>query len=88
MGYSHIHFLADEQIKKQAFDVIKSNGLTPAQMFNLLLAEIAQTRTLPANLHLKNQIVSQNDLAEKLACSDDLDIEFERIDLNLREVDW
>lgn len=88
MSYSHIHFLADETVKKQAFDVIKSHGLTPAQMFNLLLAEIAQTRTLPVNFHLKNQLVSQNNLAEKLACDDDLDIEFERIDLNLREVDW
>ncbi|QMT31134.1 type II toxin-antitoxin system RelB/DinJ family antitoxin [Alysiella filiformis] len=86
MSYSHIHFLADENIKKQAFDVIKSHGLTPAKMFNLLLAEIARTRVLPVNVNPHSYATTQNTLAEKLACDDGLDIEFERIDLGLREV--
>lgn len=43
-------FRVPEEIKNQAFEVIKNYGLTPTQAINMFLREIAQTHTLPLRL--------------------------------------
>lgn len=37
----------DKKIKQQAFEIIEQYGMTPEQVFNLLLREIATTQSIP-----------------------------------------
>lgn len=43
-------FRVPEDIKNQAFEVIKNYGLTPTQAINMFLREIALTHTIPLRL--------------------------------------
>lgn len=43
-------FRVSEGLKTEAFKVINEYGLTPSQVFNLFLTEIANTKTIPVNL--------------------------------------
>ncbi|NBI13793.1 type II toxin-antitoxin system RelB/DinJ family antitoxin [[Haemophilus] felis] len=47
---SAVNFRTQESIKAQAFEVIKSYGLTPAQVLNMFLTQIAKTNTIPLSL--------------------------------------
>lgn len=47
---SSFSFRTQESVKKQAFDVIKSYGMTPAQVFNMFLTQIAKSHTIPLSL--------------------------------------
>lgn len=39
--------ISDEKIRQQAFEVIEQYGMTPEQVFNLFLREIATTQSIP-----------------------------------------
>ena len=43
-------FRIQENIKNEAFKVIRNYGLTPTQAINMFLREIAQTNTIPLRL--------------------------------------
>lgn len=43
-----VNFRTVEQIKTEAFDVIEQYGLTPSQVFNMFLMQIA--KTIPVDL--------------------------------------
>lgn len=43
----------DEELKEEAFPVIESYGLTPAQAIKLFLKQIADTKTIPINFEYK-----------------------------------
>lgn len=43
-------FRVPEELKNEAFEVIKNYGLTPTQAFNMFLREIAHTGTIPLRL--------------------------------------
>ncbi|AWX13546.1 type II toxin-antitoxin system antitoxin, RelB/DinJ family [Mergibacter septicus] len=43
-------FRVAESVKIKAFQVIEEYGLTPSQVLNLFLTEIANTKTIPVNL--------------------------------------
>ncbi len=47
---SAFSFRVPENVKTQAFDVIAQYGLTPSQVMNMFLNEIAHTKTIPVNL--------------------------------------
>ncbi|HGO5823387.1 TPA: type II toxin-antitoxin system RelB/DinJ family antitoxin [Mannheimia haemolytica] len=44
-------FRTNTEIKNTAFDVIKNYGMTPSQVFNMFLTEIAKTKTIPLSLN-------------------------------------
>ncbi|MFK5212553.1 type II toxin-antitoxin system RelB/DinJ family antitoxin [Glaesserella parasuis] len=44
-------FRTNTEVKNTAFEVIKSYGMTPSQVFNMLLTEIAYTKTIPLSLN-------------------------------------
>lgn len=43
-------FRVPEKTKMEAFEVINEYGFTASQVLNLILTEIAQTKTIPVNL--------------------------------------
>ncbi|MDO4433808.1 MAG: helix-turn-helix domain-containing protein [Alysiella sp.] len=45
----------NENIKKQAFEIIEYYGITPEQMFNMILHQIARTQSLPLNFNDLNK---------------------------------
>lgn len=45
-----VSFRTVEQIKTEAFDVIGQYGLTPSQVFNMFLMQIAKTKSIPVDL--------------------------------------
>lgn len=45
-----VSFRTREHIKSEAYQVIEQYGLTPSQVFNLFLNQIAKTRTIPIDL--------------------------------------
>ncbi|MDP8161555.1 type II toxin-antitoxin system RelB/DinJ family antitoxin [Pasteurella skyensis] len=47
---SAFSFRVPEKVKTQAFDVIAQYGLTPSQVMNMFLNEIAHTKTIPVSL--------------------------------------
>ncbi len=49
-----VSFRTVEQIKTEAFDVIAQYGLTPSQVFNMFLTQIAKTKTIPVDLSYLN----------------------------------
>ena len=42
-----IQILVEKNLKKESFSIIKQYGFTPSQVFNLLLTEIACTKSIP-----------------------------------------
>ncbi|MDO4699014.1 MAG: type II toxin-antitoxin system RelB/DinJ family antitoxin [Pasteurellaceae bacterium] len=46
-----VSFRTVEHIKAEAFDVIAQYGLTPSQVFNIFLTQIAKTKTIPVDLN-------------------------------------
>lgn len=44
-------FRTNSAVKNTAFDVIKGYGMTPSQVFNMFLTEIANTKTIPLSLN-------------------------------------
>ena len=48
---SSISFRTVEQTKSEAYQVIEQYGLTPSQVFNMFLAQIAKTRSIPIDLN-------------------------------------
>lgn len=46
-----VSFRTVEHIKTEAFDVIAQYGLTPSQVFNIFLTQIAKTKTIPVDLN-------------------------------------
>lgn len=63
---SAFSFRTNERVKNTAFDVIRSYGLTPSQVFNMLLFEIAQTKTIPLNLNYQPNVATQQAMQEVL----------------------
>lgn len=61
---SAFSFRTNEMVKNTAFDVIKSYGLTPSQVFNMFLFEIAQTKTIPLNLDYQPNLETQKAMQE------------------------
>lgn len=51
-------FRLAEELKTEAFEIIKQYGFTPSQVFNLFLTEIATTKTIPVNLSYLNPNVT------------------------------
>lgn len=45
-----VSFRTVEQIKTEAFEVISQYGLTPSQVFNMFLTQIAKTKSIPVDL--------------------------------------
>lgn len=45
-----VNFRVAESLKAEAFRVIAQYGLTPSQMFNMILTEIATTKSIPVSL--------------------------------------
>lgn len=43
-------FRLDEQLKRDAFAVFESYGLNPSQALNMILKQVADTKTVPINL--------------------------------------
>lgn len=62
-----ISFRTVEQTKSEAYQVIEQYGLTPSQVFNMFLAQIAKTRSIPVDLNY----LRPN--KETLAAMDELD---------------
>ncbi|MDD0824687.1 type II toxin-antitoxin system RelB/DinJ family antitoxin [Mannheimia sp. AT1] len=60
-------FRTNAEVKNNAFDVIKSYGMTPSQVFNMFLTEIANTKTIPLSLNYQPNLETQ--LAMKEAMS-------------------
>ena len=48
---SSISFRTVEKTKLEAYQVIEQYGLTPSQVFNMFLAQIAKTRSIPVDLN-------------------------------------
>ncbi|QEH25348.1 type II toxin-antitoxin system RelB/DinJ family antitoxin [Histophilus somni] len=46
-----ISFRTVEQTKSEAYQVIEQYGLTPSQVFNMFLVQIAKTRSIPVDLN-------------------------------------
>lgn len=46
-----ISFRTVERTKSEAYQVIEQYGLTPSQVFNMFLAQIAKTRSIPIDLN-------------------------------------
>lgn len=51
MSSSMYNFRLDDDLRKQAFAVIESYGLTPPQALKLFLKHIADTQTIPLTFH-------------------------------------
>ncbi|MDY4281335.1 MAG: type II toxin-antitoxin system RelB/DinJ family antitoxin [[Pasteurella] mairii] len=64
---SSISFRTVERTKSEAYQVIEQYGLTPSQVFNMFLAQIAKTRSIPIDLNY----LRPN--KETLAAMDELD---------------
>lgn len=45
-----ISFRVPDATKTAAFEVFKNYGLSPSQAFNLFLAQVAKTQTIPVSL--------------------------------------
>lgn len=58
-------FRMNSQIKQKAFEVIRSYGLTPSQVLNMLLIEIATTKTIPLSLNYQAETSEENNLGDK-----------------------
>ncbi|QLB44796.1 type II toxin-antitoxin system RelB/DinJ family antitoxin [Mannheimia pernigra] len=52
-------FRTNTEIKNIAFDVIKNYGMTPSQVFNMFLTEIAKTKTIPLSLNYQPNLETQ-----------------------------
>lgn len=50
MATASFSFRVAENLKSEAFEVIAQYGLTPSQVFNLFLTEIAKTKAIPVSL--------------------------------------
>ncbi|STY64396.1 addiction module antitoxin, RelB/DinJ family [Mannheimia haemolytica] len=48
-------FRTNTEIKNTAFDVIKNYGMTPSQVFNMFLTEIAKTKNYSVKFELSTQ---------------------------------
>lgn len=58
-------FRMNSQIKQKAFEVIRNYGLTPSQVLNMLLIEIATTKTIPLSLNYQAETSEENNLGAK-----------------------
>lgn len=52
-------FRTNDEVKNTAFDVIKGYGMTPSQVFNMFLTEIANTKTIPLSLNYRPNLETQ-----------------------------
>lgn len=46
-----VNFRTLSSVKTEAFQVIEQYGLTPSQVFNMFLTQIANTKTIPVDLN-------------------------------------
>lgn len=46
-----VNFRLPQHLKTEAFEVIAQYGLTPSQVFNMFLTEIATTKAIPLSLN-------------------------------------
>ncbi|OOS20618.1 type II toxin-antitoxin system RelB/DinJ family antitoxin [Moraxella lincolnii] len=61
---SSFSFRTHESIKNQAFDVIRSYGLSPAQTFNMFLTQIAISKQIPLSLDYQPNTVTADAIKE------------------------
>lgn len=64
---SAFSFRTNTEIKNSAFEVIKSYGMTPSQVFNMFLTEIANTKTIPLSLNYQPNLETQLAMREARA---------------------
>ncbi|EHK89876.1 type II toxin-antitoxin system RelB/DinJ family antitoxin [Aggregatibacter actinomycetemcomitans] len=64
---SAVNFRTQADIKEQAFNVIKSYGLTPAQVLNMFLTQIAKTNTIPLSLDYQPNEVTRRAMEDSLS---------------------
>ncbi|WP_257797708.1 type II toxin-antitoxin system RelB/DinJ family antitoxin [Aggregatibacter actinomycetemcomitans] len=64
---SAVNFRTQADIKEQAFNVIKSYGLTPAQVLNMFLTQIAKTNTIPLSLDYPPNTKTANAINELMS---------------------
>lgn len=57
-------FRTNSAVKNTAFDVIKGYGMTPSQVFNMFLTEIANTKTIPLSLNYQPNLETQQAMQE------------------------
>lgn len=53
MSTTNFNIRMDEKLKEEAFPIIESYGLTPAQAIKLFLKQIADTKAIPLNFDYK-----------------------------------
>ncbi|WP_109078490.1 type II toxin-antitoxin system RelB/DinJ family antitoxin [Aggregatibacter kilianii] len=63
---SAVNFRTQAEIKEQAFNVIKSYGLTPAQVLNMFLTQIAKTNTIPLSLDYQPNEITRRAMEDSL----------------------
>ncbi|KGF25037.1 MULTISPECIES: type II toxin-antitoxin system RelB/DinJ family antitoxin [Oligella] len=63
MSTTNFNIRMDEQLKEEAFPIIESYGLTPAQAIKLFLKQIADTKAIPLNFEYKTNHIP-NDLTK------------------------
>lgn len=68
-----VSFRTVESVKSEAFSVIEQYGLTPSQVFNMFLNQIANTKTIPVDLQYlkpnKETLAAINELESGQASS-------------------
>ena len=63
---SAVNFRTQADIKEQAFNVIKNYGLTPTQVLNMFLTQIAKTNTIPLSLDYQPNLATHRAMSDSL----------------------